>query len=157
MSRRGEQDTDDLLGIASGCPLSALRLGEGDALARFDRAAGLVRHAARPGAWVSSLASGVSDMDLRELLGWMQVYLVDLGRWMADPAASRLPRAQSTHAALTSVVAADTVALQLRETVNASRDAASTANPNRQLLLESLLASWSARVGAAATARPGAG
>ena len=73
VSRRGERDCDDLLGIASGCPLSALRLGEGDALERFDRAAGLLQRAARPGAWVSSLGADVSDMDLRELLGWMQV------------------------------------------------------------------------------------
>ncbi|MFM7272545.1 MAG: DNA polymerase III subunit delta', partial [Gammaproteobacteria bacterium] len=100
ISRRGEQDSDDLLGIASGCPLSALRLGEGEALERFDRAAALLQRAARPGAWVSSLAAEASDIELRELLGWMQVYLVDLGRWLADPAASCLLRARSVHATL---------------------------------------------------------
>ncbi len=157
VSRRGEQDSDDLLGIASGCPLSALRLGEGNALERFDRAAELIRASARPGVWVSSLASSVSDMDLRELLGWMQIYLVDLGRWMADPAASRLPRAQLAHAALAPTVAASAVALQLRDTISAARDAASTANPNRQLLLESLLDEWSVRVGGAARLRQRAG
>lgn len=157
LSRRGEPDSDDLLGIASGCPLSALRLGEGDALQRFDRAAVLLQRAARPGAWVSSLAGDVGDMDLRELLGWMQVYLVDLARWFADPAASRLPRAQVIHATLATAVDASAVAGQLRETLRAARDAASTANPNRQLLLESLLAGWAARARGMAPGSRGAG
>ena len=134
---------EDLLGVASGRPLEALRLADAGALSQFDRAALLLQRAAQDDAWISSLADQVSDIELRELLGWIQVYLVDLGRWLADESASRLPRARAMHAALRPHTSARAVAVFLRDTIRASRDAASTANPNRQLLLESLLHAWS--------------
>lgn len=143
VAERGADAAEDLLGVASGRPLEALRLGESGALVQFDRAAGLVLEAAAPDAWVSSLAEGVSDLELRELLAWMQVYLMDLSRWLVDPASSRLPRARAFHARLSGRTSIPAVAGLLRETVRASRDAASTANPNRQLQLESLLHGWS--------------
>ncbi len=143
VAQRGEAGAGDLLGVASGRPLEALRLDAGGALAQFDRAAVLVQRAAHKEAWVSTLAEDVSDIDIRELLGWMQVYLADLGRWLADQSASRLPRAVPVHKALAASTSAHAVARFLQDTVKASRDAASTTNPNRQLLLESLLSGWS--------------
>jgi DNA polymerase III subunit delta' len=143
VAQRGASGAEDLLGVAAGRPLEALRLDEADALGQFDRAVGLLQRAAHDDAWISRLAEEVSDIDVRELLGWMQVYLVDLARWLADASASRLPRARAVHAALRPHTSAHTVAAFLRETLRASRDAASTANPNRQLLLESLLHAWS--------------
>jgi len=143
VSLRGEVGAEDLLGVASGRPLEALRLDQADALRQFDRAAGLLQRAARPDAWVSSLADEVGDLELRELLSWMQVYLADLGRWLADESFSRLPRARAVHAALRPQTSPRAVAAFLVETLRASRDAASTTNPNRQLLLETLLHAWS--------------
>jgi len=143
VTQRGPDGAEDLLGVASGRPLEALRLADAGALSQFDRAALLLQRAAQDDAWISSLADQVSDIELRELLGWIQVYLVDLGRWLADESASRLPRARAMHAALRPHTSARAVAVFLRETIRASRDAASTANPNRQLLLESLLHAWS--------------
>jgi DNA polymerase-3 subunit delta' len=143
VSLRGEVGAEDLLGVASGRPLEALRLDQADALRQFDRAAGLLQRAARPDAWVSSLADEVGDLELRELLSWMQVYLADLGRWLADESSSRLPRARAVHAALRPQTSPRAVAAFLVETLRASRDAASTTNPNRQLLLETLLHAWS--------------
>lgn len=139
----GAAQADDLLGVASGRPLEALRLAEAGALDHFDRAARLLQQASRPDAWVSTLADAVADIELRELLGWMQVYLADLARWCVDPARSRLPRARAFHEDLGARTSVRAVAEFLRETVRASRDAMSTANPNRQLLLESLLYAWS--------------
>lgn len=143
VAERGETDAGDLLGVASGRPLEALRLATADALRQFDRAADLLERAARPDAWISGLADTVTDLDLRELLGWMQVYLTDLSRWLVDPARSRVPRAERVHRALRDRTTPRAVATCLRETLRASRDAMSTANPNRQLMLEALLHGWS--------------
>jgi DNA polymerase-3 subunit delta' len=143
VAQHGAEGAEDLLGVASGRPLEALRLAESGALDQFDRAADLLKRAASADAWISRLAEDVADIELRELLGWMQVYLLDLARWLVDVSASRLPRAQSVHAALGPQTSGHAVARFLRETIQANRDASSTANPNRQLLLETLLDAWS--------------
>ncbi len=143
IGQRGESGAEDLLGVAAGRPLEALRLDELDALRQFDRAAVVLQQAVRPDAWVSGLVDSVGDMDPRELIVWMQVYLADFCRWMVDPARSHLPRAYTFHESLRPHTSLRAVTGFLRETASAARDAASTANPNRQLMLESLLHAWS--------------
>ena len=142
IAHRGETDAKDLLGAASGRPLEALRLDGTDALLQFDRAADLLLRAAQRDPWYSALAGAVADIDLHQLLAWMQIYLGDLSRWMASPASSRLPRALAVHEAMQARVTEQSVARLLRDTLRASRDARSTTNPNKTLLLESLLAGW---------------
>lgn len=142
IARRGETDAEDLLGAASGHPLEALRLDRTDALRQFDRAANLLLRSAQPGPWYSTLAGEVADVDLHQLLAWMQIYLGDLSRWMASPESSRLPRALAVHEAMRARVSEQSVARLLRDTLRAARDARATTNPNKTLLLESLLAGW---------------
>ena len=145
IARRGEADAEDLLGAASGRPLEALRLDGTDALRQFDRAADLLLRSAHPDPWYSALAGEVADVDVHQLLSWMQIYLGDLSRWMAWPASSRLPRALAVHEAMRARVSEQSVARLLRDTLRAARDARSTTNPNKTLLLESLLAGWQGR------------
>ncbi len=145
IARRGEANAEDLLGAASGRPLEALRLDGTDALRQFDRAADLLLRSAYPDPWYSALAGEVADVDVHQLLSWMQIYLGDLSRWMAWPASSRLPRALAVHEAMRTRVSEQSVARLLRDTLRAARDARSTTNPNKTLLLESLLAGWQGR------------
>jgi DNA polymerase-3 subunit delta' len=140
----GEQDAADLLGIAAGCPLAALRIREADGLAGFDRVADVMCRAALPGAWIPALAAECADLELRELLGWMFLFLVDLGRAIAvaDVDGARIRRAASRYREAMARAGGMHVARTLQRTVAARRDASSTANPNRLLLLEALLIDW---------------
>jgi DNA polymerase-3 subunit delta' len=133
---------EDLLGAASGCPLRAQALAAGGGLARFDRVASILRRAAEPGAWVAGLAQELADIDLLEVLGWMQVFLIDYARWLADADGARMTRARECFAELACLADAAHVARSLARVTGAYRDAGGTANPNRQLLLESLLLGW---------------
>lgn len=142
----GVVDAEDLLGIAAGCPLGALRIREEGGLEGFDRVAGLMRRAAAPGAWIPALVAECADLDLRELLGGVYLFLLDLGRALAagcaDAPAVRIVRAGGIYRELMPHVGATHAARMLQRTAGARRDAASTANPNRQLLLEALLIDW---------------
>lgn len=142
VGRTGAEGAEDLLGAASGCPLRAADLAQAGGLEQFDRVAALMQRARDPGAWVSTLAGGRESDDLRALLAWMQIFLTDLGRWLADPRAIRLRRARPHYEALAVSTDAAHVARTLRRVTEAAREAASTANPNRQLMLESLLIAW---------------
>lgn len=141
-SHAGAAGAEDLLGAASGCPLRAAQLAETGGLEQFDRVAVLMRRAREPAAWVSTLAGGLDAIELRTVLAWMQIFLVDLGRWLADPRAMRLQRARPHYEALAGSTDAAHVARTLRRVAEAAREAASTANPNRQLMLEALLIAW---------------
>lgn len=140
----GVEDAADLLGVAAGMPLLALRLHENNSLPGFDRMLDVMRRAAQPRAWIADLAAGWSDLELLELLDWIFLFLVDLSRVLAcgDAARARIPRAAATHAELLPVLGGSQVAHALRRVVEARRDATSTANPNPQLLLEALLFDW---------------
>ena len=140
----GGADAADLLGIAAGCPLGALRIREADAIGGFDRAADMMRRAASPGAWIPVLVSECADLELRELLGWVFLFLADLSRALAhgSAAGARIRRAATAFDELMPHVGAVHAARMLQRTLAARRDAASTANPNRQLLLEALLIDW---------------
>lgn len=143
-SAGGGTDAADLLGIAAGCPLGALRVRDSDAIGGFDRAAGLLRRAAAPGAWIPALVGECGDLELRELLGWIFLFLADLSRALAHGSVdgARIRRAAAAYQELMPHVDAVHAARMLQRALAARRDAASTANPNRQLLLEALLIDW---------------
>lgn len=149
-SQRGVENAEDLLGAASGCPLGALRIAEAGGLRPFDRAAELLCRAVESPDHAPLLAGEWASEDPREVLGWVQLFLLDLGRWLADPRAARLPRALRHYERLRGRVDAAHVARCLQADFGAMRDAVSTANPNRQLLLEALLIRWSGAPGRAA-------
>jgi DNA polymerase III subunit delta' len=140
----GATDAEDLLGIAAGCPLAALRIRESDGLAGFDRVADVMRRATAPGASVPALVAECSDLDLREALGWVFLFLVDLSRALmaSDVSRARIGRAAAMYRETMSRTGPVHVARTLQRTLAARRDASSTANPNRQLLLEALLIDW---------------
>lgn len=134
----------DALELVSGRPLAALQLLRGDGLAQFDRAAQLMCRAADPRAWIPGLVSECADIELGALLEWIFVFLSGVSRSLAAPqsAPASLVRARAANAVVPAKTAAIHVARQLQRTLSAQRDASSTANPNRQLLLESLLIEW---------------
>lgn len=140
----GADDALDLLGVAAGTPLGALRARARNGLAGFDRVADLMRRAALPRAWIPPLVAECADLELVELLDWMFLFLLDLGGVLArgDTAGARIPRAAPVYAELLPAVTAVHTARSLRRVAEARRDATSTANPNRSLLLEALLLDW---------------
>lgn len=140
----GADDTADLLGVAAGTPLGALRVRERGGLEEFDRVADMLRRAALPRAWISALVAECADLELAALLDWMFLFLLDLQATLVhgDARTARIVRTASVHAGLLAVASAAHVARSLCRTVEAKRDATSTANPNRQLLLEALLLDW---------------
>jgi DNA polymerase-3 subunit delta' len=145
---------EDLLGAASGCPLRALEYAAGGGMARFDRVGSVLRRAATPHAWVAKLARELEDMETLEVLRWMQFLLIDLARWMADPQRARIAGARELYADMALSIDARHVAWCLGAVVGAFREAGGTANPNRQLLLESLLLEWGKGSPRAAHVRP---
>ncbi len=138
------EDPGGALELACGCPVAALNLLRDGGLGQFERVAELMFRAAEPGAWIPALVSEYADLDLRVLLGWIFVFLLDFSRSLAtnDPTAARLRRATGDYVALSSRSSAHHVARVLQRTVAARRDAMSTSNPNRQLLLEALMIDW---------------
>jgi len=140
----GVSDAVDLLEVAGGCPLAALRIAESDGLAGFDRVADVMRRASLPGAWIPALAAECADLDLREMLGWVCLFLVDLNRALAvaDAGGARIRRGAACYCELMERAATADVARTLQRAAAARRDASSTANPNRTLLLEALLIDW---------------
>ena len=132
----------DLLGAASGCPLRALAMDNEGGLEGFSRVAAVLARALEPAVWIPSVASALDTMDLRTVLSWMQVFLCDMGRWLADPASIRIARARPIYEAIARHVDAAHAARSLLEVTAAMREAASTANPNRQLSIESVLTGW---------------
>ena len=137
-------DTGAALELACGCPLAALDLLRDGGLGQFERVAELMFRAAKPGAWVPMLVSEYADLDLRVLLEWIFVFLLDFSRSLTtnDSAAARLRRTTGDYVDLSSRSSAHHAARVLQRTVAARRDAMSTANPNRQLLLEALMIDW---------------
>ena len=140
----GAEDAADALELACGCPLAALELLRDGGFGQFERVANLMFRAADPGAWIPVLVSEYADLDLRVLLEWIFMFLLDFSRSLTtkDPAVARLRRTTGDYVALTGRSSARHVARVLQRTVAARRDAMSTANPNRQLLLEALMIDW---------------
>jgi DNA polymerase-3 subunit delta' len=134
---------EDLLGAASGCPLRALDLARDGGIEQFDAIARVMQKSLGNEAWLTALVAELAALDLRVVLGWMQVFLADLARALADPQAARLGRARGVYAALADRVGPLHVARSLRAVTDAAREAAGTANPNRQLVIEGLLICWS--------------
>lgn len=145
---------EDLLGAASGSPLRALELANSGGMARFDRVASVLQRSAARDAWVTVPAKDLDDMEIMEVLCWMQVFLVDFARWMADPAQARIAGSRDHFAAMAPVIGAGHVAHSLAAVIRAIREVGGTANPNRQLLLESLLLEWGRGSALAAGLRP---
>lgn len=150
----GADDAPDLLGVAAGAPLGALRVRERAGLGGFDRVADVMRRATRAQAWIPPLVAECAELDLVELLDWMFLFLLDLGGVLArgDVAGARIQRAAPVYTELLPVVSAAHAARSLRRVTEARRDATSTANPNRSLLLEALLLDWHEGVAARRTA-----
>lgn len=140
----GGEDAADALELACGCPLAALELLRNGGFGQFERVANLMFRSADPGAWIPVLVSEHADLDLRVLLEWVFMFLLDFSRVLTanDPAAARLRRTTGDYVALAGRSSAYHVARVLQRTVAARRDAMSTANPNRQLLLEALMIDW---------------
>jgi DNA polymerase III subunit delta' len=143
--RVGSAGAVDLLGAASGCPLRAVQFAQSGGLEPFDRVAEVMLRALDVTVSVPSLAGRCDALELRGVLAWMQIFLGDLSRWLADPSSVRLQRALPVYEALGSAVDPAHVARTLRQVATAAREAVSTANPNPQLALESLLVRWGRR------------
>lgn len=139
-----EDVATDLLGLAAGMPLAAVRLRDGDGLVRFDRLLGVLRRAARPDAWIDELAAECKGLELVEVLDWIFLCLLDLAGMLARGGSGqvRIPRALPFYRELLPVLGAARVARLMQRVVAARRAALSTANPNPALLLEALLYDW---------------
>jgi len=137
-------NAEDLLGAASGCPLGALRIQDRGGLQRYQRVALMMEHASTAAFPVPVIAGECSDLDLLDVLADMFLFLIELSRAMAigAPQGARIEGAHALYSKLLPRVSALHLARTTQKLVAAQRDAVSTANPNRQLLLEALLIDW---------------
>jgi DNA polymerase III subunit delta' len=140
----GLSGAEDLLGAASGCPLGALRIEERGGLQRYQRIARMMNLASVAAVPVPVLAGECSDLELGDILADIFLFLVELSRALAIgvPQGARIAGACDAYAELLPRISALHLARSMQKLLAAQRDAASTANPNRQLLLEALLIDW---------------
>ncbi|MCP5320485.1 MAG: DNA polymerase III subunit delta' [Pseudomonadales bacterium] len=152
----GIDDAVDLLGVAAGMPLGALRLRDRGGLNGFDRVADVMRRAVEPRAWIAAVAGECAELELLDVLDWMFLFLLDLAGVVARGGigGARIPRAAPAYAELLPGLDAALLARTLRRVIEARRDATSAANPNRQLLLEALLFDWHSGYAASRRAPP---
>lgn len=137
---------DMLLDAASGRPLAALELAGQGGLDLLTSIAGAFELCARPSTIIPPVVAAFGDHDLREVLAVMSLVLLDWQRGLLtdERADWRLSCNHDIYQRMEGLVSREHLAQTLAAVQRAMRDAASTANPNRVLLLEAILVEWQA-------------
>jgi len=134
----------ELLDAASGCPLAAIELERQGGLELMQSVASAFEQCSRPGSFVSPVVGSFGSHDLRELLNLMALVLLDFqrGELSGDHECCRLQFNRDIYRKIAGIASPDHLARTIAAIQHATRDAASTANPNGALLLEAILIDW---------------
>lgn len=138
------QDADYLLECAGGAPLAALALLDGDALDQRQALAEGLLSLAQNSCSALDLAA---ELQRGEALPVLEVMMQWIQRGVKQPYAGGTPAGNATEAQLQHFIATLPVVVVYRfwdKMVTLKRQLLSTANPNKQLLLEELMMDWQA-------------